>query len=186
MSVDGRPLDAAEAGKAIAETAETAETVAEAARVLRAGGLVAFPTETVYGLGADATSDMAVAGIFKAKGRPSDHPLIVHVAAGIKGTEALSRFAQPLPLFAQKLVQVFWPGPLTLVVTRQPGVGGAAAGGQETIGLRCPSHRWRRRCSRPAPNWACPAWRAPVPTASAASARPPPSTCATSSATACW
>ena len=116
------------------------DAIAEAARVLRAGGLVAFPTETVYGLGADATSDMAVAGIFKAKGRPSDHPLIVHVAAGIKGTEALSRFAQPLPLFAQKLVQVFWPGPLTLIGTRQPGVGAAAAGGQDTIGLRCPSH----------------------------------------------
>ena len=119
---------------------QAVDAIAEAARVLRAGGLVAFPTETVYGLGADATSDMAVAGIFKAKGRPSDHPLIVHVAAGIKGTEALSRFAQPLPLFAQKLVQVFWPGPLTLIVTRQPGVGAAAAGGQDTIGLRCPSH----------------------------------------------
>lgn len=119
---------------------QAVDAIAEAARVLRAGGLVAFPTETVYGLGADATSDMAVAGIFKAKGRPSDHPLIVHVAAGIKGTEALSRFAQPLPLFAQKLVQVFWPGPLTLIVTRQPGVAAAAAGGQDTIGLRCPSH----------------------------------------------
>jgi L-threonylcarbamoyladenylate synthase len=114
--------------------------IAEAVRVLRAGGLVAFPTETVYGLGADATSDMAVGGIFKAKGRPADHPLIVHVAAGIKGTESLSRFAQPLPPFAQKLVQAFWPGPLTLIVTRQPGVAAAAAGGQDTIGLRCPSH----------------------------------------------
>jgi L-threonylcarbamoyladenylate synthase len=116
------------------------DAIDEAARVLRAGGLVAFPTETVYGLGADATSDAAVAGIFKAKGRPSDHPLIVHVAAGVKGTEALSRFAQPLPDFAQKLVLAFWPGPLTLIVTRQPGVGAAAAGGQDTIGLRCPSH----------------------------------------------
>jgi L-threonylcarbamoyladenylate synthase len=112
----------------------------EATRVLRAGGLVAFPTETVYGLGADATSDAAVAGIFKAKGRPSNHPLIVHVAAGAKGTEALSRFAQPLPPFAQKLVLAFWPGPLTLIVTRQPGVAAAAAGGEDTIGLRCPSH----------------------------------------------
>jgi L-threonylcarbamoyladenylate synthase len=81
-----------------------------------------------------------VAGIFKAKGRPADHPLIVHVAAGIKGTEALSRFAQPLPPFAQKLVQAFWPGPPTRIVTRQPGVAAAAAGGQDTIGLRCPSH----------------------------------------------
>ena len=116
------------------------DAIAEAVRVLRAGGLVAFPTETVYGLGADASCDTAVAGIFKAKGRPADHPLIVHVAAGTKGAESLSRFAQPLPPFAQKLVQAFWPGPLTLIVTRQPGVGAAAAGGQDTIGLRCPSH----------------------------------------------
>lgn len=112
----------------------------EAAARLRAGGLVAFPTETVYGLGADAASDAAVAGIFKAKGRPSDHPLIVHVAAGVPGTESLSRFAQPLPPFAQQLISAFWPGPLTLIVTRQPGVGAAAAGGQHTIGLRCPAH----------------------------------------------
>jgi L-threonylcarbamoyladenylate synthase len=116
------------------------DAIEDAARTLRAGGLVAFPTETVYGLGADAGSDEAVAGIFKAKGRPSNHPLIVHVAAGPKGTEALSRFAQPLPPFARKLVQAFWPGPLTLIVTRQPGVAAAAAGGQDTIGLRCPAH----------------------------------------------
>jgi len=119
---------------------QSPDALDEAVRVLRAGGLVAFPTETVYGLGADATSDAAVAGIFNAKGRPADHPLIVHVAAGPKGTEALSRFAQPLPPFAQRLVQAFWPGPLTLIVTRQPGVAAAAAGGQDTIGLRCPSH----------------------------------------------
>ena len=78
-------------------------TVKEAAAHIRAGELVAFPTETVYGLGADAASDAAVAGIFKAKGRPSDHPLIVHIAAGIKGEESLSRFAQPLPKFAKAL-----------------------------------------------------------------------------------
>ncbi|MGI4777842.1 MAG: L-threonylcarbamoyladenylate synthase [Janthinobacterium lividum] len=112
----------------------------EAASVLRAGGLVAFPTETVYGLGADAASDAAVAGIFRAKGRPSDHPLIVHIATGTHGAEAQSRFAQPLPDFAQKLATAFWPGPLTLIVTRQPGVAGAAAGGQDTIGLRSPAH----------------------------------------------
>ena len=116
------------------------DAIQEAVRVLRAGGLVAFPTETVYGLGADATSDDAVVGIFKAKGRPSNHPLIVHVAAGAKGSESLSRFAQPLPPFAQKLMQAFWPGPLTLIVTRQPGVAAATAGGQDTIGLRCPAH----------------------------------------------
>ncbi|MGJ7519448.1 L-threonylcarbamoyladenylate synthase [Variovorax sp. LT1P1] len=114
--------------------------IAAAADRLRAGGLVVFPTETVYGLGADAGSDAAVAGIFRAKGRPSDHPLIVHIAAGAKGTQALSHFAQPLPPFAEKLVRAFWPGPLTLIVTRQPGVGAAAAGGQDTIGLRCPAH----------------------------------------------
>ena len=119
---------------------QSPDAIEEAVRVLKAGGLVAFPTETVYGLGADAGSDAAVAGIFSAKGRPSDHPLIVHVPAGAKGTDALSRFAQPLPLFAQKLVKAFWPGPLTLIVARQPGVATAAAGGQDTIGVRCPSH----------------------------------------------
>ncbi|WP_431276934.1 L-threonylcarbamoyladenylate synthase [Variovorax ureilyticus] len=119
---------------------QSPDAIEEAARVLEAGGLVAFPTETVYGLGADAGSDAAVAGIFSAKGRPSDHPLIVHVPAGALGTDALSRFAQPLPPFAQKLVKAFWPGPLTLIVARQPGVATAAAGGQDTIGLRCPSH----------------------------------------------
>jgi L-threonylcarbamoyladenylate synthase len=119
---------------------QSPDAIAEAARVLRAGGLVAFPTETVYGLGADASNDEAVAGIFAAKGRPSDHPLIVHVAAGEHGTQSLSRFAQPLPPFARALATAFWPGPLTLIVTRQPGVGAAAAGGQDTIGLRCPAH----------------------------------------------
>ena len=114
--------------------------IAHAAGLLRDGGLVAFPTETVYGLGADAASDAAVAGIFRAKGRPSDHPLIVHLAAGAKGAEALSRFAQPLPAFAEQLMRAFWPGPLTLIVTRQPGVAGAAAGGQDTVGVRCPAH----------------------------------------------
>jgi L-threonylcarbamoyladenylate synthase len=116
------------------------DAIHQAAARLRAGGLVAFPTETVYGLGADATSDAAVAGIFAAKGRPSDHPLIVHVAAGPAGAEAVARFAQPLPHFAELLEEAFWPGPLTLIVARQPGVGLAASGGQETIGLRSPAH----------------------------------------------
>jgi L-threonylcarbamoyladenylate synthase len=116
------------------------DAIAEAARTLRQGGLVAFPTETVYGLGADAGNDAAVAGIFAAKGRPSDHPLIVHVAAGPAGSGALSHFAQPLPLFAWQLVRAFWPGPLTLIVPRQPGIASAAAGGQDTIGMRCPAH----------------------------------------------
>ncbi len=118
----------------------SAPAIEEAAGVLAAGGLVAFPTETVYGLGADAASDAAVGGIFAAKGRPSDHPLIVHVAAGAPGLDSLACFARPLPPFAQALVSAFWPGPLTLIVERQPGVGSAAAGGQDTIGLRCPAH----------------------------------------------
>ncbi len=115
---------------------QDAGAVAQAAAVLAGGGLVAFPTETVYGLGADASSDAAVAGIFAAKGRPSDHPLIVHVA----GTAEVAHFAQDVPEFAQALMRVFWPGPLTLIVPRRAGVATASAGGQDTIGLRCPSH----------------------------------------------
>ncbi|HEX2546394.1 MAG TPA: L-threonylcarbamoyladenylate synthase [Ramlibacter sp.] len=111
-------------------------SVAQAAQVLASGGLVAFATETVYGLGADAGSDAAVAGIFQAKGRPSDHPLIVHVpdAAGAQ------RFAASIPAVAQRLMDNFWPGPLTLILPRRHGMGTAAAGGQDTIGLRCPAH----------------------------------------------
>lgn len=110
--------------------------IARAAEVLAAGGLVAFPTETVYGLGADAGSDAAVAGIFAAKGRPSDHPLIVHVP----DAAAVPRFAAAVPPVAQRLMQAFWPGPLTLILPRRPGVATAAAGGQDSIGLRCPAH----------------------------------------------
>jgi L-threonylcarbamoyladenylate synthase len=110
--------------------------VESAALVLSRGGLVAFPTETVYGLGADASSDGAVAGIFEAKGRPSDHPLIVHIASA----EDAGLFASRIPPFAQKLMEAFWPGPLTLILPRRPGVATAAAGGQDSIGLRCPAH----------------------------------------------
>ena len=108
----------------------------QAAQSLAAGGLVAFPTETVYGLGADAGSDEAVARIFAAKGRPADHPLIVHVA----GIADVAHFAVEVPPFAQRLMQAFWPGPLTLILPRRPGVAAAAAGGQISIGLRCPAH----------------------------------------------
>ncbi|MCD6078058.1 MAG: hypothetical protein K0R89_1996 [Ramlibacter sp.] len=111
-------------------------SIAQAAQVLAAGGLVAFPTETVYGLGADAGNDAAVAGIFAAKGRPSDHPLIVHVA----DAAAAERFAAEVPAVAQRLMQAFWPGPLTLILPRRPERGAAAAGGQDSIGLRCPAH----------------------------------------------
>jgi L-threonylcarbamoyladenylate synthase len=111
-------------------------SLAPAARLLAAGGLVAFPTETVYGLGADAGSDEAVAKIFAAKGRPSDHPLIVHVAdAG-----GVDHFAAAVPAFARRLMDAFWPGPLTLILPRRAGVAAAAAGGQNSIGLRCPAH----------------------------------------------
>ena len=112
------------------------EAIAQAARLLAAGELVAFPTETVYGLGADAGSDAAVARIFAAKGRPSDHPLIVH----LPDASAVERFASHVPAFAHRLMQAFWPGPLTLILPRREGVAAAAAGGQASIGVRCPAH----------------------------------------------
>jgi L-threonylcarbamoyladenylate synthase len=99
-----------------------------------------LPTETVYGLGADADSDAAVARIFAAKGRPADHPLIVHVAGFDGGMSGVAHFAEYVPPFAQQLMSAFWPGPLTLILPRRAGVGTAAAGGQNSIGLRCPSH----------------------------------------------
>ncbi|UCU98955.1 L-threonylcarbamoyladenylate synthase [Acidovorax radicis] len=110
--------------------------IAAAAHAVRAGALLGLPTETVYGLAADASSDAAVAQIFAAKGRPSDHPLIVHVASA----EGIAHFASEVPDFAQKLVDAYWPGPLTLILPRLPGVAGAATGGQDSVGLRCPAH----------------------------------------------
>jgi len=107
-----------------------------AAAELAAGGLVAFPTETVYGLGARADDDAAVAKIFAAKGRPADHPLIVHVG-DVQGARA---FASEWPATAQTLADAFWPGPLTVIVPRRSGMGTASAAGQTSIGLRCPSH----------------------------------------------
>jgi L-threonylcarbamoyladenylate synthase len=129
------------------------QAVQEAARKLAAGELVAFPTETVYGLGADAGSDEAVAAIFDAKGRPSDHPLIVHVP----DEAAALHFAAVVPPVAHKLIRAFWPGPLTLILPRQPGMGTAAAGGQDSIGLRCPAHPVARALLT-----ACAAQRPPV------------------------
>lgn len=112
------------------------DALAQAARHLAGGALVAFPTETVYGLGADAGSDAAVAGIFAAKGRPSDHPLIVHVT----GEAMAAQFAREIPPVAHRLMQAFWPGPLTVILPRREGMAAAAAGGQDSVGLRCPSH----------------------------------------------
>ena len=110
--------------------------VEQAAQRLADGGLVAFPTETVYGLGARADDDAAVSAVFTAKGRPSEHPLIVHLADAHAATE----FAAHLSTDAQRLMAAFWPGPLTLIVPRRAGHGSAAAGGQASIGLRVPSH----------------------------------------------
>ncbi len=111
-------------------------SIAAAARALRSGALLGLPTETVYGLAADADNDAAVAQIFAAKGRPSDHPLIVHVA----DASAIAHFASAVPVFAQALVDVFWPGPLTLILPRRPDRARAATGGQDSVGLRCPAH----------------------------------------------
>jgi len=110
--------------------------IERAAAILRAGGLVAFPTETVYGLGADASNPAAVAKIFAAKGRPQDHPLIVHLA----GIELLPLWAAEIPPAAHKLAAAFWPGPLTLVLKRAAGVPDCVTGGQDTVGLRIPGH----------------------------------------------
>lgn len=110
--------------------------VSAAAQALQRGELLGLPTETVYGLAADAANATAVAKIFAAKGRPSDHPLIVHVA----DAAGVDYFVQNVPDFARQLMQAFWPGPLTLILPRRPEVGAAAAGGQDSIGLRCPAH----------------------------------------------
>lgn len=113
-----------------------AAAIAQAAKALSQGQLVGLPTETVYGLAANATDGAAVGRIFEAKGRPADHPLIVHVAS----IEQVPLFAAQVPDFAQSLLQAFWPGPLTLILPRQPGVATTSAAGQDSIGLRCPSH----------------------------------------------
>ena len=112
------------------------ESIAESAALIRAAGIIGIPTETVYGLAADADSAQAVAKIFAAKGRPADHPLIVHVA----NAGGVAHFADHVPEFANRLIAAFWPGPLTLILPRREGVAQAAAGGQNSIGLRCPSH----------------------------------------------
>jgi L-threonylcarbamoyladenylate synthase len=114
----------------------TAETVKNAALVLKNGNLVAFPTETVYGLGADATNSDAVARIYEAKGRPSDHPLIVHIAS----LDAMEQWSQDIPEYAITLARDFWPGPMTLVLKRSTLAKDFITGGQQTIGLRIPAH----------------------------------------------
>lgn len=110
--------------------------IQQAASILESGGLVAFPTETVYGLGADAENPAAIAKIFGVKGRPVDHPLIVHLALEAD----VGYWAQEIPEEAKKLIAAFWPGPLTLILKRAARIPAEVAGGQDTIGLRCPSH----------------------------------------------
>lgn len=110
--------------------------IEDAARRLERGELIAFPTETVYGLGADAENPVAVGKIYQAKGRPSNHPVIVHLAPEAD----LAYWAQTVSPDARKLIAAFWPGPLTLIVKRAEHIPDTVAGGQDSIGLRCPSH----------------------------------------------
>lgn len=111
-------------------------SIQEAAKQLLAGELVAFPTETVYGLGADAENPAAVAKIYQAKGRPSNHPVIVHLAPDAD----LSYWVSDVPEEAQRLIDQFWPGPLTLILPRASHIPDAVSGGQSSVGVRCPSH----------------------------------------------
>jgi len=111
-------------------------SIEEAIAVLRRGGLVAFPTETVYGLGADASNPEALARLYAVKGRPLNHPVIVH----LQDAAQLPRWAREIPRHASTLAERFWPGPLTLVLLRAKGVGDELTGGQDTIGLRVPGH----------------------------------------------
>ncbi len=121
-------------GSAFISTCD-ADTVARAAQALRAGALVAFPTETVYGLGADAQNAQAVARIYQAKGRPADHPLIVHIPS----MDLMGEWAGDIPEYAITLARDFWPGPLTLVLPRSALAKDFITGGQETVGLRVPA-----------------------------------------------
>ncbi|MEP7180935.1 MAG: L-threonylcarbamoyladenylate synthase [Betaproteobacteria bacterium] len=114
----------------------TPAAIEEAASALRAGRLVAFPTETVYGLGADARNADAVRAVFVAKGRPADHPVIVHVS----GIDVVDQWAREVPDGARQLAAAFWPGPLTLILPRVASVGDIVTGGQDSVGLRVPSH----------------------------------------------
>ena len=114
----------------------SAQEIARAVTTLRAGGLIAFPTETVYGLGADAGNAEAVKKVFAAKGRPHDHPLIVHIASAAQ----LADWARDVPFAAQTLAKKFWPGPLTLILNRVQSVSDLVTGGQDTVALRVPSH----------------------------------------------
>ena len=114
----------------------TADAMVRAAHTLKSGALVAFPTETVYGLGADATNSSAVSRIYQVKGRPADHPLIVHVA----DMQDVADWADDVPGYAISLAREFWPGPMTLILKRSSLAQDFITGGQDTVGIRIPNH----------------------------------------------
>jgi L-threonylcarbamoyladenylate synthase len=114
----------------------TASIIKDAALALKEGHLVAFPTETVYGLGADATNEKAVARIYEVKGRPTDHPLIVHISS----IEHIDKWASEIPEYAIKLARAFWPGPMTLILPRTELAKDFITGGQNNVGIRVPEH----------------------------------------------
>ncbi len=121
-----------------------AAAITRAVEALRSGGLVALPTETVYGLAADADNEAAVRALFAAKGRPADHPVIVHIG----DTDALHQWSIDVPESAHVLARTFWPGPLTLLLKRSARAKDFVTGGQDTVGLRSPSHPWMRAVLR--------------------------------------
>src|SRR5450830_1636507 len=120
----------------VSSAPDSASDIALAARTLESGGLVAFPTETVYGLGGDAENAQAIARIYAAKGRPANHPVIVHLSP----TADPAYWVRELTPDAQRLIAAFWPGPLTLILKRAAHIPEAVSGGQDSVGLRCPSH----------------------------------------------
>ena len=114
----------------------TPQDVNQAAQILRAGGLVGIPTETVYGLGANGLDPEAVSRIFAAKGRPQDNPLILHIPSA----DHLTRYCADIPEAAYALARAYWPGPLTMILKRRPLIPDAVTAGLDTVGMRCPSH----------------------------------------------
>lgn len=118
------------------ESSTSQELILQGAQLLREGKLVVFPTETVYGLGADASNPDAIAHLYQAKGRPNDHPVIVHIG----DLEVLHQWAVNIPLIAYSLAEAFWPGPMTLILPKASHVPLAVTGGQDTVGIRMPAH----------------------------------------------
>ena len=115
----------------------TEKEIAAAAAILREGGLVGIPTETVYGLGANGLNEQAVKNIFAAKGRPQDNPLILHIPE----VSWLERYCKDIPLTAYKLAQAYWPGPMTMILRHKDLVPDAVTAGLDTVGMRCPAHK---------------------------------------------